>query len=144
MHDEAWKLSSRKFLQGGLIILLIIAMAFSAGSLYAIERIEMLFYPRHYQNEVDDAALQFGIEPNLIYAIIKAESDFTETAVSSAGAIGLMQVLPDTFILDVRDHIGLGDSGSSVLFPVTGYLLHLTQSLCNNRKMPTNDQGKIL
>jgi soluble lytic murein transglycosylase len=76
----------------------------------------MLFYPRHYQNEVDEAALQFGIEPNLIYAIIKAESDFTETAVSSAGAIGLMQVLPDTFILDVREHIGLGDSGSSVLF----------------------------
>ena len=116
MHDETEKLSSRKFLLGGIIILLIVAIAFSAGAVYAFDRIEKLFYPKPYQNEVDEAAKQFGIEPNLIYAIIKAESDFTETAVSSSGAIGLMQMLPDTFIFDVRDHIGLGDAGSSVLF----------------------------
>ena len=116
MHDETEKRSSRKFLLGGIIILLIVAMAFSAGAVYAFDRIEKLFYPKPYQNEVDEAAKQFGIEPNLIYAIIKAESDFVETAVSSSGAIGLMQMLPDTFLFDVRDHIGLGDAGSSVLF----------------------------
>ena len=116
MHDETAMPSSRKLLKGGLIILLIVVMAFSAGVGYAFERIEMLFYPRHYANEVDEAAAKFGIEPNLIYAIIKAESDFVETAVSSSGAIGLMQVLPDTFISDIRDHIGLDASGSAVLF----------------------------
>ena len=72
MHDETARPSSRKLLKGGLIILLIVAMAFSAGVGYAFERIEMLFYPRHYANEVDEAAAKFGMEPNLIYAIIKA------------------------------------------------------------------------
>lgn len=115
-HDETAKPSSRKILKGVLIIFLIIAIAFSAGALYAFGRIEMLWYPRKYQSEVDAAAAEFGIEPNLIYAIIKAESDFTETAVSSAGAIGLMQILPDTFIFDIREHIGLADSRSAVLF----------------------------
>ncbi len=115
-HDETEKHSSRSILKGGLIILLIAAIAFSAGAMFAFERIEMLFYPRKYQAEVDDASARFGIEPNLIYAIIKAESDFTETAVSSAGAIGLMQILPDTFLFDIRENIGLEDSRSSVLF----------------------------
>ena len=66
MHDETKKLSSRKFLLGGIIILLIVAMAFSAGAVYAFDRIEKLFYPKPYQNEVDEAAVKFGIEPNLL------------------------------------------------------------------------------
>jgi soluble lytic murein transglycosylase len=115
-HDETARPSSRRFFRGGLIIVLIIAMAFSAGALYVFDRIEMLWYPRKYQSEVDAAAAKYGMEPNLIYAIIKAESDFSETAVSSAGAIGLMQILPDTFIFDIRENIGLSDARSSVLF----------------------------
>ncbi len=108
--------SSRKVLQGALLIFLIFLLAFSAGAVYARDRIEMLWYPKHYREEVDDAAMRFGIEPNLIYAIIKAESDFAETTVSSAGAIGLMQIIPDTFLFDIREHIGLSDAKSAVLF----------------------------
>lgn len=36
------------------------------------------------------------VEPELILAIINAESSFTTTAKSNKGAIGLMQVMPDT------------------------------------------------
>jgi len=47
---------------------------------------------------------QHRLHPALIRAVIKAESDFDPRAVSRAGAIGLMQLMPQTAMrLDVRD-----------------------------------------
>jgi Transglycosylase SLT domain len=47
---------------------------------------------------------QHQLHPALIRAVIKAESDFDPQAVSRAGAIGLMQLMPQTAVrLDVRD-----------------------------------------
>lgn len=39
-------------------------------------------------------AQRVGIEPQIIFALIEVESNFRADAVSSAGAIGLMQVMP--------------------------------------------------
>jgi len=47
---------------------------------------------------------QHQLHPALIRAIIKAESDFDPRAVSRAGAVGLMQLMPQTAVkLEVRD-----------------------------------------
>lgn len=47
---------------------------------------------------------QHQLHPALIRAVIKAESNFDPRAVSRAGAVGLMQLMPQTAVrLDVRD-----------------------------------------
>jgi hypothetical protein len=49
-----------------------------------------------YDAYIGEAAEQYGIPFSLIKAIIRAESDFDPSAVSDAGACGLMQIMPET------------------------------------------------
>ncbi|MBI9081511.1 MAG: membrane-bound lytic murein transglycosylase MltC [Pseudodesulfovibrio sp.] len=54
-----------------------------------------------YKTLVESSAKQFRVSKNLIYSIMKVESDFNPFAISSAMAIGLMQVVPATAGSDV-------------------------------------------
>ncbi|TMB51416.1 MAG: lytic transglycosylase domain-containing protein [Deltaproteobacteria bacterium] len=49
-----------------------------------------------YDGLIRDIAARHGVEYALVKAVIKAESDFDRTAVSRAGALGLMQLMPQT------------------------------------------------
>ncbi len=49
-----------------------------------------------YDPLVRKVAKKHGVEPDLIHAIIRAESNYECTAVSPKGAIGLMQLMPST------------------------------------------------
>lgn len=53
-------------------------------------------YPKKYETEVTIYAEKYQVEENLIYALIKAESNFDEGATSHKGAIGLMQLMEET------------------------------------------------
>jgi len=53
-------------------------------------------YIKEYDIIIRQASKQFGVDPLLVKAVIKAESGFDHKAVSSKGAQGLMQLMPDT------------------------------------------------
>ncbi|HWD28747.1 MAG TPA: lytic transglycosylase domain-containing protein, partial [Rhizomicrobium sp.] len=56
---------------------------------------------------VSEAALRFGIPTSWITAVMQAESRGVVRAVSPKGAMGLMQIMPDTWS-DLRSRYGLG------------------------------------
>jgi soluble lytic murein transglycosylase len=57
---------------------------------------ERLWYPLEYKQIVRGHARNYSIDPALLAAVIYQESKFRADAKSSSGAIGLMQLLPDT------------------------------------------------
>ncbi len=58
-----------------------------------------IIYPTAHKKEITFYANRFFVEPPLVFAIINVESSFDEKAVSKKGAIGLMQLLPQTAAL---------------------------------------------
>ena len=54
------------------------------------------FFPLEYITEINNAAREFDLNPSLIAAVIKMESDYDPLAVSITNAFGLMQLMPDT------------------------------------------------
>jgi soluble lytic murein transglycosylase len=57
---------------------------------------ERLWYPLRYEQIVRGHAQNYSLDPALLAAVIYQESKFKANARSSSGAIGLMQLLPDT------------------------------------------------
>lgn len=76
-----------------VLVVFIASFAYSSGYEYFMKS----FYPLKYNDYVTEASNKYNVEPSLIYGIIKTESEFDETAESNAGAIGLMQIMPETF-----------------------------------------------
>ena len=51
---------------------------------------------RQYMDLISESSKRFGLPPQLIYAIMRTESAFNPFAVSNAGALGLMQLVPES------------------------------------------------
>lgn len=58
--------------------------------------LEKRTYKLQYGAEIKEYSMEFGVDPYLVAAVIHCESSNRHTAVSRAGAKGLMQIMPDT------------------------------------------------
>lgn len=73
-----------------LVFFVLIMFVFSLNLCLSIS------FPKKYQQIIKTYSKEFNLPPSLVASIIKAESNFKKDAISDAGAIGLMQVMPDT------------------------------------------------
>lgn len=89
----------KKSVQRSIAIVVILLAAVSCGFLYQFvwDKIDRARYPREYSEYVSEYAEAYGVPEYIIYAVIRVESNFSSNAVSEAGAVGLMQITPDTF-----------------------------------------------
>jgi soluble lytic murein transglycosylase len=53
-------------------------------------------HPRAYAELVERAAHKYGLDPNLLFAVMRVESIYNRRIISTAGAVGLMQIMPHT------------------------------------------------
>lgn len=89
-------------------------------------------YIKEYEGIIVQASRRFGLEPSLIKAVIKAESDFDHMAVSFKGAQGLMQLMPGTADdLDVKDPFDPEEN----IFGGTRYLSLLLERFRKNKTL---------
>ena len=58
---------------------------------------DYISHPKKYAEFVEQYAKEYNVPEHICYAVIKCESGFDSTAVSRAGAVGLMQITPATF-----------------------------------------------
>ena len=89
-----WRNPSR-----GVVILILVLISVGLGFFgdFLLTCLEKGAYPCGYEEYVTVYAEKYGVPEELVYAVIRTESDFDSGAVSSAGAVGLMQLMPDTF-----------------------------------------------
>ena len=84
-----------------LLLIVVIGVLFVRSSW-----IGKLLYPVKYEEEIVSIASEHQVDPLLVAAIIRVESNFQSGLVSSKNAQGLMQIMPETAAWIIRQ-IGL-------------------------------------
>lgn len=83
-----------------LIVLALAVLAVAATAAWVVETEPDVYlrarYPLEYEQIIRTHAANHDLDPALVAAVVFAESRFDPNAESGAGAIGLMQLLPDT------------------------------------------------
>lgn len=86
--------------RGKRLIAVIIAfclLCFGGWKIWNSDAVQMRFvYMWDYQQDIITYSQKNNIDPFLVAAIIKNESNFKHKAVSGVGAVGLMQIMPET------------------------------------------------
>lgn len=80
------------------IALIIALLMFMSGTIYCGYSFFLRkAYPIKYFGYVSVNADKYNVDKELILSVIKSESNFRQDVQSGAGAIGLMQIMPETF-----------------------------------------------
>ena len=87
-------LKNKKKIIIGIMIAILIIIIFILFK----DKFLKILYPKTYSEIVSTYAKEYNVQENLIYAVIKAESNFDSNAVSNREAIGLMQIVEETAI----------------------------------------------
>jgi soluble lytic murein transglycosylase-like protein len=87
-HDDIKGSVKRPFVVGIVVLL--------AGISLSLRALPQDSSRKTYDPVIRKVAKKHGVEPELIHAIIRAESNYESTAVSPKGAVGLMQLMPAT------------------------------------------------
>lgn len=80
-----------------IILFAVVFVAIIIGIKFAYDTYINSSYPLKYEDEVAEASAEYNIPKELIYGVIKTESNFNPDAVSAADARGLMQLTQPTF-----------------------------------------------
>lgn len=78
------------------IIITLLIIILSLLLIFNSQWFQRLFYPIPHFEIVKEESEKFDIDPYLVMAVMRVESKFNEKAQSSRGALGLMQIMPDT------------------------------------------------
>lgn len=79
-----------------LVILIIFIIGIIIANIDIPIKIQRIIYKKEYTEYVSKYCKEYKIDENLVYAVIKAESNFEPNAKSSKNAIGLMQLMETT------------------------------------------------
>lgn len=81
-----------------LFVILFVIVAFLAFILYTelSYQTKLQKYPYNYLDYISAFSAEYGLEPFFVLSVIRCESSFDPNAVSSRGAVGLMQIMPET------------------------------------------------
>ncbi|MBQ3415556.1 MAG: lytic transglycosylase domain-containing protein [Clostridia bacterium] len=86
-------IKSKKLIVASIIILILFLLF---GVFHVHEKILKMIYPKEYSEFVEKYSTEYNVNSNLVYAVIKAESNFDINAKSNKGARGLMQLMEET------------------------------------------------
>jgi soluble lytic murein transglycosylase len=79
-----------------VVAALAVAAALIATGRWVVPEVSGQVYPIHYREGIARVAERYDLDPYLVAAMVNTESGYNPEAVSSAGAVGLMQLMPDT------------------------------------------------
>lgn len=78
------------------LIALILLLSVAYYAFFFPKNVRQIAYPLAYRDEIEKYAAQYDLDPARVAAVIYCESSFRPGVVSSAGARGLMQIMPET------------------------------------------------